>query len=283
MMGIPAVIMKGGLGSTPTQPGAANAVGRWVIRAGIGASVWSRARLVVMNRDELADLARSAPVRARTAIVEGAGVNCTAFHPTPEPTPPVTIVLPARMLKSKGVGEFAGAARLLAARGVRARFLLAGDVDPGNSSTVHADEIRAWEEEGLVEWLGHCADMPLLLEGCHVVCLPSHGEGLPKALTEAAAAARPIVATDVPGCRDVVQPGVNGLLVAPRDERALADALETMILNPDMRTRFGRAGRQIALERFDERVIIPRMLAVYHSLRDPEPLASGPGTVAPSA
>jgi glycosyltransferase involved in cell wall biosynthesis len=99
-----------------------------------------------------------------------------------------------------------------------------------------------------------------------VVCLPSRGEGLPKALTEAAAAARPIVATDVAGCRDVVRPDVNGLLVPPGDPRALADALETLICDAGLRARFGEAGRRIALERFDERVVIPRMLAIYRSL-----------------
>jgi glycosyltransferase involved in cell wall biosynthesis len=266
MMGIPAVIMKGGMGSTSTEPGMANALARWVVRTGIHASASARATLVVHNREELAELSRSAALRARTLVVEGAGVDCAAFHPTPEPAGPVAVVLPARMLASKGVRDFVEAARLLAARGVRARCVLAGGLDPDNGTAVGEDELRGWVEEGVVEWLGHCGDMPALLARSHVVCLPSRGEGLPKSLTEAAAAGRPIVATEVAGCRDVVQPGVNGLLVPPGDPRALADALETLIRDPGVRARFGHEGRRIALERFDERVIIPRMLSIYRSL-----------------
>jgi len=270
-LGIPAVIMKGGLCTTDTAPGIANAIASLAIRAGIYASVSKRAILVVQNAEEFADLARSPRIRTRTALVAGAGVNCTAFRATSEPKPPVTVVLPARMLKSKGVPEFVEAARLLRARGIDARFLLAGRIDLDNSSAVQPGEIRAWEREGLVEWLGHCDNMPLLLERCHIVCLPGHGEGLSKALAEGAAAARPIVTTDVAGCRDVVQPGVNGLLVPPRDPNSLAAALATLILDSSMRTRFGRAGRDMALARFDERLIIPRMLSLYRSLRETEP------------
>lgn len=266
-MGIPAVIMKGGAGSTVTEPGAANALGRWVVRTGVRASVWARSVLVVQNREELAELSRSAALRARTTVVEGAGVDCAAFRPTPEPPGTVTVVFPARMLASKGVRDFVAAARLLAARGVQARCVLAGGLDPDNGTAIGAEEIGGWVEEGVVEWLGHRDDVPALLAASHVVCLPSRGEGLPKSLTEAAAAGRPIVTTDVAGCRDVVQPGVNGLLVPPGDPRALADALETLVRDPGLRARFGRAGRRIALERFDQRVIIPRMLAIYRSLR----------------
>jgi glycosyltransferase involved in cell wall biosynthesis len=266
VLGIPAVVMKGGLGTTATQPGAANAVARLVIRAGIRAAVGTRAALVVLNPEEGVDLARTARLRARTVVMDGAGVDCAAFRPTPEPAPPVTVTLPARMLRSKGVPEFVAAARMLGARGVKARFLLAGGTDPDNSSAIQPAELRARTEEGCVEWLGHCHDMPGLLARSHIVCLPSHGEGLPKALAEAAAAGRPIVATDVPGCREVVQEGRNGLLVPPQSPRALADALERLIASPETRSAFGRAGRDLALARFDERVVIPRMLSIYRSL-----------------
>jgi glycosyltransferase involved in cell wall biosynthesis len=265
-MGIPAVVMKGGMGSTSTEPGVANAVGRWVVRTGIRASASARSVLVVHNRDERAELAPSPALRRRTVVVEGAGVDCAAFHPTAEPAGPVTVVLPARMLASKGVREFVEAARLLAARGVGARCVLAGGLDPDNGTAVGEDEIRGWVRTGAVEWLGHQDDMPALLARSHVVCLPSRGEGLPKSLTEAAAAGRPIVATDVAGCREVVQPGLNGLLVPSGDPAALADALETLVRDAGLRARFGHAGRRMALARFDERVIIPRMLALYRSL-----------------
>ncbi len=267
MLGIPAVLTKGGPGTAGTQPGAANALARVVIRAGVRAGLGGRAALVAHNPDEAADVARTGWMRSRTLVVAGSGVDCQAFHPTPEPPPPVTITLPARMLRSKGVEDFVAASRLLAARGVRARFVLAGGADPGNAAGIAPRELEGWAREGSVEWVGHCADMPGLLARSHVVCLPSRSaEGLPKALSEAAAAGRPIVTTDVPGCREVVQHGVNGLLVAERSPAALAGALELLIGNPEMRAAFGRAGREIALARLDERVVIPRILALYGSL-----------------
>lgn len=266
VLGIPAVLMKGGLGSTVTEKGVQNAVARLVIRRGIRAAMGRRAALVAYNEDEAADLAPTPRLRARTLMVDGAGIDCRAFTPTPEPPPPVTVTLPGRMLSSKGVRTFVAAARLLAGRGVRARFLMAGTADPGNAGAVEPAELDAWNREGIVEWVGFRTDMPALLARSHVVCLPSYGEGLPKALAEAAAAGRAIVATDVAGCREVVQHGVNGLLVPVRDPVALADALERLIGDAELRAAFGRAGRRIALEKFDERVVIPRMLRIYDSL-----------------
>lgn len=267
MLGIPAVLMKGGLGSPFTDPGAASAVARAVMRVGVRVGLGPRAALVALNPEEAEDLARTEWMRSRTVLMDGAGVDCEAFRPTPEPPPPITVTFAARMIGNKGVEDFVAAARLLAGRGVRARFLLAGDVDPGSSTPLPAQALRAWDREGCVEWLGQCADMPGLLASSHVVCLASRGgEGLPRVLAEAAAAGRAIVATDVPGCRDVVQDGVNGLLVAPRNPAALADALERLIGSPAARAAFGRAGREIALARFDQRLVIPRMLDLYRSL-----------------
>ena len=266
MTGTSAVIMKGGLGTTAVEGGILNAIARRVIRYGIRAGVSSRATLVVQNDHERVDLAGSRNASTRTTLVQGSGVDCVRFAPRPEPPSPIQIVLPARMLHSKGVGEFVEAARVIAARGIRARFVLAGATDPGNTTGVSERQLRQWNDEGIVDWLGHCDDMPGLLARSHIVCLPSRGEGLPRALTEAAAAGLPIVTCDVPGCRDVVQHGVNGLLVPPRDARALADALQTLIANAQMRADFGAAGRAAALRRFDERIIIPRMLSIYGSL-----------------
>lgn len=266
LLGIPAVLMKGGAGSTITEPGVASALFRHAIRLGIRAGVGGRAVLVAYNHHEAADLARTAWMRARTVLVDGAGVDCDVFHPTPEPPSPVSVVLPARMLASKGVRDFAAAARLLRARGVVARFVMAGGEDPGNVAAIPPAELQAWVREGIVEWAGHRHDMPALLARSHVVCLPSHGEGLPKALAEAAAAGRAIVTTDVPGCREVVTDGLNGLRVPPRDPAALAAALERLIGSPETRAAFGQAGREIALARFDERVVVPRMLEIYHAL-----------------
>jgi glycosyltransferase involved in cell wall biosynthesis len=145
-------------------------------------------------------------------------------------------------------------------------FLLAGDPDPGNPAAVPENDIRGWVQEGLLQWLGHVDDMPALFAGVDVVALPSYREGLPKGLIEAAACALPLVTTDVPGCREVVTDGVDGLLVPVRDAVALAQALAQLQDDPELAARLGRAARHKALSEFDERIVIQRTLAVYAEL-----------------
>jgi glycosyltransferase involved in cell wall biosynthesis len=135
-------------------------------------------------------------------------------------------------------------------------------------------EIHCWVEESILEWLGHVDDMPDLLRSVDVVVLPSYREGLPKGLIEAAACGLPLVATDVPGCREVVTDGVDGLLVPVRDSGALASAIERLCEDPALRKRLGDAARQKALAEFDERIVLEQTIAVYKELvpdspRDP--------------
>ena len=177
-----------------------------------------------------------------------------------------TVVLPARMLWDKGVGDFAAAARILRGRGVAARFVLAGVPDPLNPASIPDAQIAAWVQEGIVDYRGWVADMPRLLAECHVVCLPSYREGLPKSLIEAAAAGRPIVTTNVPGCREVVRDGDNGLLVPPQDPAALAVALERLIAAPQERARMGARGRARAEREFALDTIITQTLATYREV-----------------
>jgi glycosyltransferase involved in cell wall biosynthesis len=148
MLGIPAVLMKGGMGTAVTEPGAANRLARVAIRAGVRVGLGGRAALVVYNPDEADEVASTGWMRSRTLVVAGSGVDCQAFHPTPEPPPPVTVTLPARMLRSKGVEDFVAAARLLAARGVRARFVLAGGADPGNATAIAPGELEGGRGRG---------------------------------------------------------------------------------------------------------------------------------------
>ena len=167
----------------------------------------------------------------------------------------------------EGVAEFVVAAGRLRAEGVTARFLLAGDSDPGNPAAIPREQLMAWTEEGVVEWIGFRRDMPQLLADCHIVCLPSfYGEGLPKCLAEGAATGRALVATDTPGCRDIVQHGENGLLVPPKDAESLAQALRQLIEDPDLRRRFGTRGRDIAVG-FSLDSVVSRTLAVYEDLQ----------------
>lgn len=199
----------------------------------------------------------------RIALIRGSGVDLHEFAPAPEPAGQPLVVLAARMLRDKGITEFAAAASLLAARGCQARMACAGPLDPQNPAALSAADMQALQENTPVQWLGPVADVPGLYRRAHIVCLPSYREGLPKSLIEACAAGRPIVTTDVPGCREVVQQGVNGLLVPARDSGALADALQRLIEDPALRERMGAAGRQRAENEFSVSTVIEQTLALY--------------------
>jgi glycosyltransferase involved in cell wall biosynthesis len=210
----------------------------------------------------------------RTWLVEGVGVDTDSFTPTSEPAGTPLVVLPARMLWEKGVGTLVEAARLLKNM-LPVRVALVGVPDPGNPSTVDEANLRQWEKEGLIEWWGWRDDMQAVYACSHIVTLPtSYGEGVPTVLLEAAACGRPIVATDIPGCRAVVQPGKNGLLVPPNDPHALAEALRQLVSDPDLRCRMGAAGRQLVLERFTIGHVNEAMLDVYHTVLNGNPTPS---------
>lgn len=224
-------------------------------------------RVVFENPDDLEGAVSDGLVRRGEAVlIRGAGVDLDAIRPSPEPGGPPTVVLVARMLWEKGVGVFVEAARMLRRRGLDARFLLVGAPDPGNPGSISEAQLRGWQQEGAVEWLGHRGDIPAVLESSSIVCLPSYREGLPKSLLEALAAGRPIVATDVPGCREAVIVGENGLLVPPRDPHRLAEALATLIRDGDMRARFGRRSRRLAEAEFGTARVNEATLALYSSM-----------------
>lgn len=217
--------------------------------------------VIVQNPDDAALMAGVGLGSVR--LIRGSGVDAEVFRPEPEPTGTPLVVLPARMLWDKGVGEFVEAARQLKARGIVARFALVGEPDPENPATVSEAQLDAWHAETVVEWWGQRADMPQVYAQAHVVCLPSYREGLPKALLEAAACGRPIVTTDVPGCREIVRDGDNGVLVPVCDAPALAEAMARLIADPDMRRRMGERGRALAVGEFSQERVIAETLVVY--------------------
>ncbi len=202
----------------------------------------------------------------QTVLIAGAGVNSETFAPTPEPDGLMTILLTARMLKDKGIIELVEASRILKQRGHIFRVILAGMLDPGNPTAITEAEINEWQAEGLVEWIGHQSNIAQRLAECHVVCLPSYREGLPLSLIEAASAGRPIVATDVPGCREIVRDGWNGLLVPAKDVNSLAEALQKLMQDAQLRKQFGEHGRQLVLEKFTQENVIQQTMKVYQSL-----------------
>jgi glycosyltransferase involved in cell wall biosynthesis len=226
-----------------------------------------RGHVIVENPNDFAQVEALGLPPARITRIPGAGVNMAEFAPAPEPGGVPLVVMAARMLWAKGVGEFVRAAELLKARGSAARFALIGIPDGENPSSVPLAQLEAWRDGGVVEWWGHRADMPAIFAEASLVCLPTfYGEGVPKVLIEAAAAGRPIVATQIPGCREIVHEGENGLLVPPRDAPALAEAIGTLLADPPLRERMGRRGRDIAEAEFSVERVVGDTLRVYAGL-----------------
>ncbi len=197
-----------------------------------------------------------------THLIEGVGVDTDHYQPLPEPEEPPVVLLATRMLWDKGVGTLVDTARLLH-KEIAARIVLVGESDPGNPASIDAQTLNQWVAEGVVEWWGWQADMRAVFAASHLVTLPSLGEGIPTVLLEAAACGRPIVATDVAGCRDVVTDGVNGLLVPARDPQALAAALITLLKDKSLRLKMGTAGRNLVVERFSAQKVHEQTLSVY--------------------
>ncbi len=218
---------------------------------------------LVQNPDDARLLVQLGVPETKICRITGSGVDLQRFRSQPEPDGIPIVVLPARLLWDKGVGEFVSAARQIKQRGITARFVLAGEPDQLNPAAISPGQIADWVKECVVEHLGWVDDMPRLLANCHIVCLPSYREGLPKSLIEAAAASRPIVTTDVPGCREVVRDGDSGLMVAPRDADALAEALARLITDPELRQQMGARGRARAEQEFGLETVIQQTLALY--------------------
>jgi len=234
-----------------------------------GALALPHAKVIVQNEDDRELLLRAGVAKKEdTVLIPGSGVDVARFAPSPEVEGRPVVILAARMLKEKGVGEFVDAARLLQAHGIQARCVLVGMVDRENPAHITDAELLAWQREGVIEWWGHREDMPRVLAQAHVVVLPSYREGFPRVLLEAAACGRPVVATDVPGCRDAVRPHDNGLLVPAKDSGALFQAIATLVQDRALRARMGRRGREIVAQEFSSALITKQVLNVYHALLD---------------
>lgn len=219
---------------------------------------------IVQNKEDLDVLKQVGVAADRIHLIPGSGVDTNVFHPIINPNPIPTVMLAARMLWSKGVGEFVAAARLLAIRGVRARFLLVGEPDPANPDAIPVAKLKEWNGQFGVEWLGRREDMPSLWQSAHIACLPSYyGEGLPKCLLEAASCGLPIVTTDSTGCREVIVDEREGILVPPKNVEALANAIERLISHPEVREAMGEKARERAIHLFGEEHIVAATLFVY--------------------
>ena len=222
-------------------------------------------KVVFENKDDLNTFAKGGYVRDSDAVlIAGAGVRPDDYPVGGVLASPPLVVLVARLLWDKGIGEFVEAARRIKGEGVAVRFAVIGDIDPGNRASIDEGTLRAWHEEGHVEFWGFRADIASVLQQASIACLPSYREGLPKALLEAMAASLPCVTTDVPGCREAVRHCDNGLLVAPRDAKSLQQALLRLIRDPDLREQMGKRGRARVEADFASQHVIRQTLALYH-------------------
>jgi len=238
-----------------------------------------RCRVIVQNEEDRADLVALRPAAAaRIAVIAGSGVDLARFQPAPlPPEPPVVVAYAGRMIAIKGVATLVAAQQSLQRQGLAIRLVLAGEPDRENPSAIDAATLAGWAALPGVAWLGHQDDVRPVWAACHIAALASHGgEGLPKSLLEAAATARPIVATDVPGTRAIARAGENALLVPPGDVAALAAALGDLARDPEKRRRFGAASRDIVEQGFSNAAVGAATVALYGTLLD-EVAASGAG------
>ncbi|TAL85167.1 MAG: glycosyltransferase [Candidimonas sp.] len=227
----------------------------------------SNSRVIFQNANDCEVLSRAGIVRSEQVVmVRGSGVDLNWFRATPEPRGAPVAIMVSRLLRDKGVCEFVAAARASAGCASGLRWVLVGSPDPGNPASISAAELELWQSEGVVECMGEQTDIASLYAYAHIAVLPSYREGLPKSLIEAAACARAVVTTDVPGCRDAIEPDVTGLLVPARDAAALAAAVQRLADDAGLRRRFGAAGRELAEREFDIRKVVRAHLDIYQAL-----------------
>jgi glycosyltransferase involved in cell wall biosynthesis len=222
-------------------------------------------QVIFQNSEDMRAFVAGGLVAAEVAhLVRSSGVELERFAVLPEPEGIPVVMLAARMLWEKGVGDFVEAARVVNKADITAHFVLVGDTYSSNPSAVPAEQLSRWQAEGIAEWWGWHDDMPAVLARANVVCLPTYyGEGVPKVLVEAAACGRAIVASDIPGCREVVRHGENGLLVPQRNPAALAEAISTLAGDVGMRRIMGANGRKIAEQQFSVEKVNQSTLMVY--------------------
>ena len=224
-------------------------------------------QLILQNKDDLDYFTKNKLVKKdQVTIIRGSGVDIKKFIPVEECIGIPIVMLASRMLWDKGVGEFVEAAKILKQEGVEARFVLVGKNDSENPASISNSQLNDWNELDTVEWWGDKTGMHKVLAQSSIVCLPSYREGLPKVLLEAASCGRAIIATDVPGCREIVHNGENGILVQLKNANSLASAIKELINNPEKRKIMGTNGRRLVENEFSEETIVFQTLKVYQEL-----------------
>lgn len=225
-----------------------------------------QAAVLVQNPDDRAAMQALGVPPAKIFLIPGSGVDTDEMKALPEPPAPITMAYVGRLLDDKGLRSLLAAHWLLAGRGEAVRLLIAGEADPANPASIPPAEIDTWRRRPMVEVLGHVPDIATVWAKAHIAVLPSRREGLPKSLLEAAACGRPLVATDVPGCREIARTGVNALLVPVDDAQALADAVRTLSRDASLRAKFGAASRALVEEEFSSARVGANVVNLYGRL-----------------
>ncbi len=224
-------------------------------------------RIIFQNMDDRQYFIRhKITMDERVRIIRGSGVDLKKYQQSQEPDGVPIVMLASRLLWDKGIDEFVQAANIVRQADVSCRFVLVGDLDPQNPSSIERTVIEAWVDSGYIEWWGKKNNMPEILSQANIVVLPSYREGLPKVLIEAAAAGRAIITTDVPGCRDVVIEGETGSLVPVRNGKLLAQEIIALLADRKKRARMGEAGRKMAEKYFSIDDVIDKTLSIYSEL-----------------
>lgn len=267
-MGIPSLSAISGLGYVFTGQSLRHRILGWALTKAYGMSVNRAGSHVLFQNESDLGLFRKAGLlsNAEVSIIPGSGVDLDRIRPAPLPEGVSVVLLPARMLRDKGVLEFVAVAKLLREQGVNAVFRLLGNPDPMNPTSLTRDELAAFASEGFVEWLPHTTDISAALAQSHLVVLPSYREGFPKTLIDAAAAGRAVAASDVPGCRDAIVPGETGELFRVRDPSDMARVIGGMLADTNRLDRMGASARRRAEAIFDIRSVIRKHLKIYDDL-----------------
>ncbi len=224
------------------------------------------AAVLVQNPDDYQAMAALGIAPERIALIPGSGVDTERLRPQPEPEGPIAMAYVGRLLGDKGLRTLIAAQALLTARGEEVKLLIAGESDPANPASIPAAEIEAWRAKPGVELLGQVGDIAGVWARAHIAVLPSRREGLPLSLLEAAACGRPIVATDVPGCREIARAGLNALLVPVDDSVALADAVQRLARDAALRAKFAAAGRALVEREFAASRVGADIVKLYRAM-----------------
>ena len=221
---------------------------------------------LVQNEDDRTALLSLGILPQRIVMIPGSGVDVERLRTQQEPYGPVTVGFVGRLLEDKGIHTLLAAHRQLRATGANIELLIAGTPDPSNPTSVSQQEASSWNDEAGITWVGYCDDMTTFWSRAHIAVLPSRREGLPKSLLEAAACQKPMISTDVPGCREIVRPNETGLLVSPDDPSALATAIATLADSHTLRARYGLAARKHVVENFSNEIIGGMITELYCNL-----------------